>query len=586
MENFEAIGLKPEIIEAITALGFEKPTPVQQQAIPFLLSSKQDLIALAQTGTGKTAAFGLPVINQIDPKNKNVQALVLCPTRELCLQITKELGNYLAKSKDIQVTAVYGGESIDKQIRQLRRGVHIVAGTPGRTLDLIKREKLKIDNIQWLVLDEADEMLSMGFKDDLDAILSQTPDEKQTLLFSATMPYEMKSIVRDYMTDPMELSAGKKNVSADTVEHTYCVVAGRHKYEALKRIANIHPNIYGIIFCRTRKETKAIADQLGQDHYNADAIHGDLSQAQRELVMHRFRNRHLQLLVATDVAARGIDVNDLSHVINYQLPDTVATYIHRTGRTGRAGKEGMAISLVSGRERDFMRSVERKIGKKVIKKMIPTGQEICERQLFTLIDKVKNVEVNEEQISPYLEATMEKLSVFEREELIKRFVSVEFNRFLKDYEDAPDLNDFSRERRKPSFDHGGRRGGRGSGRNGYTRYKRFFINVGTSDHLTAPRLLGLINEQFHGEKVPVGKIELLRNFSFFEIDQQFATKLPSRFNGVTFEGKGVEVEEAQAKRRNHDRSYDRGGRGGGGRGGYGNNNSSGRKRIKRKRKYN
>jgi ATP-dependent RNA helicase DeaD len=386
---FNETGLSPNLLKAIEEMGFETPTPIQEKTIPLILNDNKDIVALAQTGTGKTAAFGLPVIQQITLSSNSTQALVLCPTRELCLQITKDLTKFSLYQGNINIVSVYGGASINEQIRQLDKGAHIVVATPGRALDLIKRKKLKLQTISWLVLDEADEMLSMGFKDDLDAILSGTPKEKQTLLFSATMPKEISVIAKKYMSNPVEVSVGKTNQGADNVSHEYFVVHARDRYEALKRIADVNPKVYGIVFCRTRAETKEVADNLIRDGYNADALHGDLSQEMRDIVMNRFRNRRLQLLVATDVAARGLDVNDLTHVINYNLPDDPEIYIHRSGRTGRAGKKGISLSILHLKERGKLKDIERMLNKKIENKPVPSGRDICEKQLFNLIDKVE-----------------------------------------------------------------------------------------------------------------------------------------------------------------------------------------------------
>lgn len=553
MNTFEEIGLGPEIVKAVSDLGYENPTEIQQKAIPYVLSSQTDLVALAQTGTGKTAAFSLPVLEKIDIDEKSVQCLVLCPTRELCLQITKDIEGFSKYMKKLDVIPVYGGTSIDKQIRDLKRGGQIVVGTPGRIIDLLKRKKLNIQNIRWLVLDEADEMLSMGFKDDLDTILSETPEERQTLLFSATMPREIASIAENYMHDPMEISVGKKNNASNNVKHEYYVVHARDRYNALKRIADMNPDIYGIVFCRTRKETKDVADQLMQDGYNADALHGDLSQAQRDQVMGKFRVKHLQILVATDVAARGLDVNDLTHVINYNLPDDIEVYIHRSGRTGRAGKNGVSIAIAHSREIGRVRDVERKVGQKFERKMVPGGKEICEKQLFNLVDKVENVEVNDDQIEEYLSVIYKKLEWLNREDLIKRFVSVEFNRFLSYYEDAPDLNVTVRDRNDRRNDRRGDRNdrnGRDRDRGNRGNFARFFLNLGNKDNLTAGKLIGIINEQPALRKIDIGKIDIMNNFSFFEVDKKHERDLLGALNGVDYEGSAISVEVARSKESN------------------------------------
>jgi len=456
------MGLRAEILTAITEMGFEKPTSIQEKTIPHILSSSQDLIGRAQTGTGKTGAFGLPIISKLNHKSDNVQALILCPTRELCIQITKELQNFAQNLPGVKITPVYGGAHMDTQLFGLRQKPQIIIGTPGRTLDLVNRKKLKLDEIQWLVLDEADEMLSMGFKDDLDAILGTTPKEKQTLLFSATIPHEILRIVKTYMQNPVEMAAEKVQTGADNVTHHYYEVHAKDRYVALKRIIDLHPDIYAIVFCRTRAETKEIAEKLSVDGYNSDALHGDLSQEQREYTMGRFRGKSIQLLIATDVAARGLDVTDLTHVINYNLPDDPDTYIHRSGRTGRAHRKGISIAIIHSREHGRLRDLERRIGKSFEKKRIPTGKEICEKQLYHLVDKVENVEVDESQIKDFLPAIFAKLSWLDREELIKRFMSMEFNRFLAYYKDSRDINVESRSSdSRSSRDDRGRRDDRG-----------------------------------------------------------------------------------------------------------------------------
>lgn len=434
------MGLRPEVLRALTEMGFEQPTSIQAKAIPAILASSRDLIGRAQTGTGKTGAFGIPLVNRIDPHDGHVQALILCPTRELCLQITREL-QYMAQFiPEIKVIPVYGGASMDTQVFALKQKGQIVVGTPGRTLDLINRKKLKLDQVQWLIMDEADEMLSMGFKDDMDAILATTPAEKQTLLFSATLPKEIKHMVDTYMRDPLEVKAEQVQTGAANVTHHFYEVQAKDRYLALKRILDFYPSIYAIVFCRTRAETKELAERLSTEGYNADALHGDLSQEQREYTMARFRNRSLQLLIATDVAARGLDVQDLTHVINYNLPDDPDVYIHRSGRTGRAHRKGISVSIIHSREFYRLRDLEKRVGKPFEKKRIPTGPEICEKQLFHLVDKVENVEVDEVQIKQYLPAIFSKLAWLDRDELIKRFMSIEFNRFLDYYRDARDIN--------------------------------------------------------------------------------------------------------------------------------------------------
>lgn len=434
------MGLKKEILDAIGEMGFETPTSIQDKAIPVILTSTKDIIGRAQTGTGKTGAFGIPILQKLNLKSEHVQAIILCPTRELCIQITKEIQNFAKNLLNVRVIPVYGGASMDTQVYALKQKAQIVVGTPGRTLDLINRKKLKLEEIQWVVLDEADEMLSMGFKDDMDAILATTPKEKQTLLFSATMPHEIMRIVKTYMKDPIEIAAEQIQTGADNVTHHYYEVQARDRYVALKRIIDMQPEIYAIVFCRTRAETKEIAEKLSAEGYNSDALHGDLSQQQREYTLGRFRTKTLQLLIATDVAARGLDVSDLTHVINYNLPDDPDTYIHRSGRTGRAHRKGISITIINSRENNRIRDLERRVGKPFERKKVPTGKEICERQLFHLVEKVENVEVEEKQIAEFLPVIFNKLAWLDREELIKRFVSVEFNRFLAYYKNAQDIN--------------------------------------------------------------------------------------------------------------------------------------------------
>lgn len=554
MNNFEELKLNAELLAAIADLGFEKPTPIQELVIPVLLESERDLVGLAQTGTGKTAAFGLPMIQKADTSIKQTQGLILSPTRELCIQITKDLVSYSKNTKNFRVTAVYGGSSIETQISELRRGVHIVVGTPGRTLDLIKRKRLDISKINTVVLDEADEMLSMGFKEDLDAILESTPKDKQTLLFSATMPQEITRIAKKFMSDPVELSAGTKNIAAENVKHVYYEVQARDRYEALKRIADINPQVYGIVFCRTRRETKEIADKLIQDGYNADALHGDLSQAQRDSVMNKFRTKHLQLLVATDVAARGLDVNELTHVINFNLPDENEIYIHRSGRTGRAGKSGISLSILHMREKHKLRAVEKIVGKKFEKMLVPSGKEICAKQLYNLVDKVENVEIDESQIAPFIDVIYKKLEWLNREDLIKKFVSIEFNRFLSYYKGAKDLNQIekSRDDSRESRDGSGRnrKGEERKSRDrkrGDENFTRFFINIGSSTNLNPPSLIGLINKYTHERNIDIGRIEIMKNFSFFEVDSAYEKKILSSFEGGDYHNVPIVIEVANPK---------------------------------------
>lgn len=512
MNTFKEMGLNLSLLQAVEDLGFKNPSAVQQQAIPKIINSDRDLIALAQTGTGKTAAFGLPILEQLSSFTKSVQAIIICPTRELCLQITKDLESYSKYLRDIKVQAVYGGADAKKQIDGLKRNPQIVVGTPGRTLDLINRKALKINDIKWVVLDEADEMLNMGFREDIDLILESTPQEKQTLLFSATMPKDVRRIASQYMHNPDEVSIGKTNQASNNVEHQFYMVRASNRYLALKRIADINPHVYGIVFCRTRREAKDVADRLIQDGYNADALHGDLSQAQRDTVMEKFRRGQLQLLVATDVAARGIDINELTHVINYNLPDDPEVYVHRSGRTGRAGNQGVSIIIAHSREGRRIRELERLIQKPIVQKQVPTGEEIVGKRLYASIEKIEKIEVDEAQIAPFMDTISAKLSWMDRDELLRRFVSMEFNTYLKYYQNAPDLNELGSTKGEER-DSKRRRSSKG--------YTRFFIGRGKKNRMKAPNLIGLINDMTNTKDISIGEIEILRNFSFFEADSEF-----------------------------------------------------------------
>ena len=543
MKSFKNALLRAEILNAIKELGFETPTSVQSKTIPHLMSSEQDLIASAQTGTGKTAAFGLPSIHLTNVENKNTQTLVLCPTRELCIQIASDLINYSKYIRGINIVAVYGGASIETQIKALRKGAHIVIGTPGRTKDLIKRKKLLVGNVERLVLDEADEMLSMGFKEDLDAILAKTPERKQTLLFSATMSNKIIAITKKYMNNPVRVSAEQVNTGPKNVKHLYYMVQARDRYEVLKRIADINPNIYGIAFCRTRRETKEVANKLMHDGYNADAIHGDLSQAQRDEVMGRFRKRQLQILVATDVAARGLDVEDLSHIINYNLPDDDEIYIHRSGRTGRAGKKGISIAIIHAREIRKIKEIEKISGISFTKELVPNGLEICQKRLYALIDKIEKVEVDEKQIEPFLPAIREKLEWLDREELIKHFVSTEFNRYLSYYKNAKDINASA----KQKGDKKDKRGKKNKEERRRTSFTRFYINIGSKNRLNPVRLMGLINEGLQSGNTMIGKIEIMKEFSFFEIEDKKEAQIIKALNGNVFEDVSLLVEVSREK---------------------------------------
>ena len=542
MSKFKEIGVAKDLCKGINEMGFINPTEVQEQSIPFLLLENRDLISLAQTGTGKTAAFGLPVIQKTELKNKYVQSIILCPTRELCIQICKDLETYSKYVSGIKILAVYGGTNIDTQIKSLNKGVHIVVGTPGRTKDLIKRKVLKLELVDKVVLDEADEMLSMGFKDDLDFILERTRDDRQTMLFSATISKEVKSISKRYMSDAKEISVSKINSGAKNIEHHIYNVSSRNKYEALKRIADFNPNIYGIVFCRTKRHTKDIANKFMAEGYNADAIHGDLSQNQRDEVMQRFRNKSLQILIATDVAARGLDVDDITHVINYSLPDDPEVYIHRSGRTARAGKSGISIAISNESERRKIKSIEKKGGIKFVNKDVPTGVEICSNQLYKMIDKIENVEVDEKQIKPFLKDIYQKLEWLNRDELIKRFVSVEFNRFLNYYKEANKLQ--SKRSKKSEKKRGNKKSMTG-----------FSINIGRKHRATPIDIISIINRALKSNDIEIGKIELNRYQTFFEIDKDFADELTSNIKKIDFRGNdivlgtSIDLDEERPRRR-------------------------------------
>lgn len=502
---FTSFGLAPELLKAIAELGFETPTSVQQRVIPALMGSNRDLVALAQTGTGKTAAYGLPLLNRIDPAQRTTQSLILCPTRELCLQITRDLGNFAKFLPGINIVAVYGGASMDTQIRALHKGAHIIVATPGRMCDMIRRKKARLAEVRQVVLDEADEMLNMGFQEDMEAILKEVPETVRTLLFSATMPRQVASIAGKYMDNPEEITVGTRNSGSETVNHEYYMVHARDRYDTLKRILDVYPAVYGIVFCRTRAETQDVAGKLMADGYNADALHGDLSQQQRDRVMENFRQRSLQILVATDVAARGLDVTDLTHVINYNLPEDADQYTHRSGRTGRAGKTGISVVIIHMREEHRIGMLERALKKKFLHKSVPSGREVCAAQLHGLLERVRHVSVDEKEIAPYLAQIDEVLADFPPDEVLKRFVSLELNRFLAYYKDAPDLNQRS--------EHGQR--ARGAEARG--EVVAFLANIGRRNNLTPPDLLGLVNRASRGFRVDVGRIDIGKDCCYFEV---------------------------------------------------------------------
>lgn len=548
IETFEETGIRTELLKAIEELGYEKPMPVQQQVIPVILESDRDIIALAQTGTGKTAAFGLPLISKIDEHNTNPQVLILCPTRELCLQIANDLTNYGKFLKGLQIVAVYGGASIENQIKQLKQGAQIIAATPGRMNDLIRRNKVNLRDIHSVVLDEADEMLNMGFQEELNSILEEVPEDRRTLLFSATMPKEVAAIASNYMKNTQEITVGTRNAGAENVKHYYYVVHASDRYLALKRIADYFPDIYGIIFCRTRQETKEVAEKLMKDGYNADALHGDLSQQQRDYVMQRFRVKNIQMLVATDVAARGLDVDDLTHVINYNLPDDVEIYTHRSGRTGRAGKSGTSITICHTKEKFKIGQIEKTIKQKFEHKQVPSGKEICEKQLFSLIDRMEKVEVNEDQIAEFLPVVFKKLDWLSREDLIKKFVSTEFNRFLEYYKNAQDINvavHQDRERKESSTRQASK---------GFTLLR---INLGKMDGLSPRDLIGMINDYTRNRSIIIGKADIQRTFTLFEIESKHVDSIFNAFQGVQMEGRRIYVERSREQISGQDRSYSR-----------------------------
>ncbi|MDR1719360.1 MAG: DEAD/DEAH box helicase [Dysgonamonadaceae bacterium] len=538
-------------------MGFESPMPVQEEVIPFLLGRDNEVIALAQTGTGKTAAYGLPILQQINVKIANPQAVVLCPTRELCLQIAGDLNDYSKYIDKLRVLPVYGGSSIESQIKALRRGVHIVVATPGRLIDLINRKTVDLSEVRNVILDEADEMLNMGFEENVDSILAFIPKDRNMLLFSATMPEGIAGIAKKYMRSPKEIVIGRKNEGASNVKHIYYMVNAKDKYLVLKRVADYYPNIYGIIFCRTRKETQEIADLLIRDGYNADSLHGDLSQQQRDYVMQKFRIRNLRLLVATDVAARGLDVDDLTHVINYGLPDDVESYTHRSGRTGRAGKTGTSIAIIHLKEKHKVKNIERTIHKTFEQATIPTGKQICNKQLFNFVDKIEKVSINEDEINDIMPSIYRKLDWLDKEEVIKRMISLEFNRIISYYQDAGEIESPREDRVRPAkkdrykreeYGHGKSNGKfSGTGRPSEKGFARLFINIGKIDRVRPQQLIGLLNDHIPGRKVEVGRIDLMKNFSFFEVRKEDKNKVIKSLNKKNAFGRKIAIEEAFEK---------------------------------------
>ncbi len=532
---FQDFNLNPAILKAIDELGFKEPMPIQAEVLPILLNQRTDLVGLAQTGTGKTAAFGLPLLQNIDASKRCVQALVLCPTRELCMQISKDLLSYAKYMPEVMIVPVYGGASIEQQFKALAKKPQIIVATPGRLQDMIRRNRVDFSNVQWMVLDEADEMLDMGFQEDVDAILEYMPDEKNILLFSATMPVEVEKILNHYMKDPVRISIGQRNSGTSNVRHNYYLIRANDRYLALKRLIDYFPSIYGIVFCRTKLETQEVADSLIHDGYNAASLHGDLSQAQRDLVMSHFRQGFTQILVATDVAARGLDVNNLTHVINYNLPDDIDTYVHRSGRTGRADKTGICISLVHVKEKHKVKAIEKQIKQPFERAMIPTGRQVCEKQLFRHIDNLENVDIMRDDIDDYLPIVFRKLNWLSREELITRIVALNFNRFLDYYKDAKDLNvDDTRE--------GKSSGSKEKKQHDDSNMVRLFFGLGKRDHIKPNSLIGKINDVTRTKDINIGHIDLMENYSFVAVDGDHAQFVVDCFADPMKNKDGIRVE--------------------------------------------
>ena len=553
MKTFEELGVSEEIRRAITELGFESPMPVQEEVIPYLLGSNNDVIALAQTGTGKTAAFGIPVLQRLDPSSRDTQALILSPTRELCLQIADDLKDFSKYMNGINIVAVYGGTSIENQIRALRHGAQVIVATPGRLIDLMHRGKANLDKVYNVVLDEADEMLNMGFTESINEIFEGVPADRNTLLFSATMSREIERIAKSYLREYKEIVVGSRNEGAENVNHIYYMVHAKDKYLALKRIVDFNPKIFGIIFCRTKLETQEIADKLIHDGYNAESLHGDLSQQQRDLTMQKFRQHLTQLLVATDVAARGLDVDDLTHVINFGLPDDIESYTHRSGRTGRAGKKGTSISIMHIREKHKMRAIEKEIGKSFVEGVIPSAKEICKKQLYKVMDQIVKTDVNDEEIDPFMTDINRYFEFIDKEDLIKKIVSMEFGKFLAYYADAPEIEAPSKSSRDSSGKRSGKgergskgeRGARGS-RKAEAGYSRLFINLGKDDGFYPGEVMQYINEHVEGRQA-VGHIDLLKKFSYIEVPEKDAQKVMRALDGTVYKGREVRCNDADEK---------------------------------------
>ena len=540
MSQFTDFGLNPALLKAIKELGFENPMPIQEKTIPVLLEKDVDFVGLAQTGTGKTAAFGLPLLNKIDETQRCVQALILCPTRELCMQITRDLRNYAKYIPEILIVPVYGGASIEVQFKDLAKKPQIIVATPGRLRDMIRRNRVDFSNVKTMILDEADEMLNMGFQEEVDDILEYMPKEgRHTMLFSATMPKEVEAILNKYMTDPVKVAVGERNSGTANVDHIYYMMAAKDRYMVLKRIIDYTPSIYGIIFCRTKLETQEIADNLIQDGYNAAALHGDLSQAMRDNVMDHFRKRSLQLLVATDVAARGIDVKELTHIINYNLPDDIETYVHRSGRTGRADKRGICLSLINLREKSKIKRIEKIVGRPFEKAMIPTGKEVCEKQLFNHIDRIEHVDINREDIDDYLPVILRKLEWMSREELITRMVALNFNRFLDYYKDAIDLNVSDKEEKKDRKERKKERDHQDE------TMKRLYFGMGKNDHILPQKIIGKINDVTRSKNIPIGRIDLYGDYSYVDVEESFVPMILESFADPRNNPRGIVVEVAK-----------------------------------------
>ena len=576
MKTFEELGVSEVIRRAIEELGFEHPMPVQEEVIPYLLGDGNDVIALAQTGTGKTAAYGIPVLQKTDATSRDTQALILSPTRELCLQIADDLTSFAKYIPGMHVIPVYGGASIVTQMNELRHGAQVIVATPGRLIDLMERGKVDLSTLKNIVLDEADEMLNMGFSDSINAIFDHVPDDRNTLLFSATMSKEIEDIAKNYLHDYKEIVVGSRNEGAENVNHIYYLVNAKDKYLALKRIVDYYPRIYAIIFCRTKLETQEVADKLIKDGYNAEALHGDLSQQQRDLTMQKFRNHLTQLLVATDVAARGLDVDDLTHVINYGLPDDIENYTHRSGRTGRAGKKGTSISIIHTREKYKVRNIEKTIGKEFVDGTLPTPEEICKKQLYKVMDDIMKTDVDEDLIAPYMPDINRQFEYVDKEDIIKKMVSITFGRFLDYYKNAPEIVKPTTSRKGSSDDHKGKSDGRRRGNGGErgqrgprkaeSGFRRLFINLGKADGFYPGEIMQFVNHHIHGPKQEIGHIDLLSRFSYIEVPEQDANKVMAALNGTRYKGREVRCNDADEtahkeprkdgyKGRKHDDSY-------------------------------